>query len=166
MSYVVDEEGAFNGDAGQSIDISDLGCLRTDYGFILMPGENPGGDLGAIKLIRTANAIIIYNFGNARTEFMIIAFTCITAFEIQGGSFNVLIYGTDNYNGTTGVSIDISGIGTVTYMNPFILIQNTGDVGDIGEVWFTLTVNAIIVYNSGDSKGQFAYVAGKTYKEI
>jgi hypothetical protein len=162
MPYVVRDTKNFAGESGISIDISALGCTRTDYGWLFMPAENQGDDMGAVQIVRAANAITVYNYGDAVTSFVIIAFTLISAPDIQGGLFNILEYGTKNFNGDAGVSIDISGLGDATYINPFIGIMPTEDNdGDVGEIYYTLAANAITVYNKGDSRDEFAYMIGK-----
>ena len=161
MANVVRDTQNFNGETGVTVDISGLGCDRTDYGLILMPTADPGGDIGGIQMSRSANAIIIYNAGDAVTAFVIIVFILVTAPEIYGGLFNVLEIGSSTFNGDSGRSIDISGLGDATYKNPFIMIMNTGENGDIGEVWYSLAENAIVVYNDGDSVDAFSYMVGK-----
>ena len=162
MPYIVRDTKNFAGSAGVSIDISALGCSRTDYGWLIMPAADPGDDIGAIEIIRSANAITVYKDGDAITSFVLIAFTLITAPEIQGGLFNVMDYGTENFNGDAGVSIDISSLGNGTYNNPWIAIMPIANSnGDIGEVYYTLAANAITIYNNGDSRDMFAYMAGK-----
>jgi len=161
MSQILRDTKNYNGEAGVSIDISALGCVRTDYGWLIMPSADPGGDLGAEEIVRAANAVTVYNSGDARTAFVLVVFALVTAPEIQGGLFNVLDYGSKNFAGDSGVTIDISGIGDATYINPFVGISPYEDNEDIGEVYYTLAANAITVYNGGDNRGLFAYCAGK-----
>jgi len=162
MSYVVRASDNFAGETGVSVDISALGCTRTDYGWLLMPSADQGDDMGAIQIVRAANAVTIYNYGDAVTAFALIAYVLISAPEIQGGLFNVMEYGTDNFNGDSGISIDISGLGNGSYVNPFIGIMPSEDnEGDVGEVYYSLAANAIVVYNKGDSRDAFAYMVGK-----
>lgn len=161
MSYIVRGSDNFAGESGVSIDIAALACVRTDYGWLLIPSADPLGDLGAIRIVRAANAVTIYNYGDARTAFVLLAFTLISAPQIQGGAFNILDYGTKNFNGESGVSIDITGIGDGTYNNPFIGVTPYESNDDIGEVYCTLAANAITVYNKGDSRDAFAYMVGK-----
>ncbi|MFA5176961.1 MAG: hypothetical protein WC440_02270 [Candidatus Omnitrophota bacterium] len=158
MSNIIRSSEVFAGETGKTINISALGCTRPDYGWLIMPTADPGGDLGQIKFTRSANTLIVYNSGDAVTPFVALIFTLISAPEIQGGAANALDYGTKNFAGTTGISIDITSL---TLTNPFIEIMPYESNEDIGEIWYTLAANAITVYNGGDDRGAFAYVVGK-----